>query len=72
MGFLSSLFCTHRWDAGWERSKHQCSKCGKRELHDWQPYTQATPDGAPPQTPAGAQAGQQLLRCTECGAMKWR
>ncbi len=72
MGFLSSLFCEHRWDAGWERSKHQCSKCGKRELHEWEPYTPENTAKASSKADAAAHAGQQLLRCNICGAMKWQ
>jgi ribosomal protein S27AE len=72
MGFIASLFCQHRWDGGWERSKHQCSKCGKRELHEWEPYTPATESALPPKTELAAHAGQQLLHCAICGAMKWR
>jgi ribosomal protein S27AE len=72
MGFIASLFCDHTWDTGWERSKHQCSKCGKRELHEWEQYSGENTTTPVTKNAVSTHIGQELLRCGICGAMKWR
>ncbi len=71
MGYLRSLFCTHQWDDGWEHSKHQCTKCGKREPHDWVLVTDPKAQVKPANNQAG-QAAPQTFRCSICGAMRLR